>query len=259
MVIRRIREHVAAQNWFAVAIDLAIVVVGVFLGLQANNWNAVRIERAAASAYRSEIIENLRANEISIGEQAIYYRQVRDHAMAALTVLETPASVLDEAFLVHAYQATQVRQRQLAQTAYEETKIAGLGRLIAGSQTRARLTTYYAQLPQFNLAALSVTAYRDRVRRAMPIAIQRQLRAQCGDISRRLPSGVVGKILPDRCVLGLDAASVSRAAARIRAASELDQDLTRHIADLEQKMRALEGYQHGAQELRAQLESLDRH
>ena len=26
MVIRRIREHVAAQNWFAVMIDLAIVV-----------------------------------------------------------------------------------------------------------------------------------------------------------------------------------------------------------------------------------------
>ena len=32
MVIRRIREHVATQNWFAVAIDLVIVVLGVFLG-----------------------------------------------------------------------------------------------------------------------------------------------------------------------------------------------------------------------------------
>ena len=32
MVFRRIREHVAAQNWFAVGIDLAIVFIGVFLG-----------------------------------------------------------------------------------------------------------------------------------------------------------------------------------------------------------------------------------
>ena len=32
MVVRRIRDHVATHNWFAVAIDLAIVVVGVFLG-----------------------------------------------------------------------------------------------------------------------------------------------------------------------------------------------------------------------------------
>ena len=45
MVIHRIREHVAHHNWFAVAVDLAIVVVGVFLGTQANNWNQDRIDR----------------------------------------------------------------------------------------------------------------------------------------------------------------------------------------------------------------------
>ncbi len=31
MVIRRVREHVASHNWFAVAVDLAIVAIGVFL------------------------------------------------------------------------------------------------------------------------------------------------------------------------------------------------------------------------------------
>ena len=41
-MIRRIREHVAHHNWFAVAIDLAIVVIGVFLGTQASNWNQTR-------------------------------------------------------------------------------------------------------------------------------------------------------------------------------------------------------------------------
>ena len=49
MVIRRIRDHVASHNWFAVAIDLGIVVVGVFLGTQANNWNEARIERQDAN------------------------------------------------------------------------------------------------------------------------------------------------------------------------------------------------------------------
>ena len=38
MVIRRIREHVAA-HWFAVGIDFLIVIAGVFLGTQANNWS----------------------------------------------------------------------------------------------------------------------------------------------------------------------------------------------------------------------------
>ena len=45
MVLRRFREHVIDHNWFAVAVDLAIVVVGVFLGTQVSNWNAARIDR----------------------------------------------------------------------------------------------------------------------------------------------------------------------------------------------------------------------
>ena len=257
MVIRRIREHVVAHNWFAVGVDLAIVVVGVFLGTQANNWNQQRIERAAMRAYRAEIVENLRANEISIDDQANYYRRVQAHALAALDVMETPGSAMDEAFLIHAYQASQVRQRLLAQTAYEEMKSAGLGRNVAAPGTRARLSAFYAQMPQINALTLAVTAYRDRVRRAMPISIQRKLRERCGDITRRLPGGVVGSILPDRCVLGLDRESVTRAAARMRATPELNQDLTRHIADIDQKLRQLQGYQRRAYELRLELESLD--
>ena len=46
MVIRRIREHVATHNWFAVSVDLAIVVAGVFLGTEATSWNEDRAERA---------------------------------------------------------------------------------------------------------------------------------------------------------------------------------------------------------------------
>ena len=33
MILRRITQHVKDQNWTAVAIDLVIVVVGVFLGI----------------------------------------------------------------------------------------------------------------------------------------------------------------------------------------------------------------------------------
>ena len=43
MILRRITQHVKDQNWTAVAIDLVIVVVGVFLGIQLGNWNAERL------------------------------------------------------------------------------------------------------------------------------------------------------------------------------------------------------------------------
>lgn len=257
MAIRRFREHVTTHNWFAVGIDILIVIVGVFLGLQANNWNQARAERAASRAYGAEIIENLRANEISIDDQVAYYRRVLGHALAALNVLETPGSPMGEAFLIDSYQASQVRQRLLAQTAYDEMQSAGLGRTIAGPEIRARLSAYYAQMPQIHAFTMTVTGYRDRIRRAMPIAIQRQLRERCGDVNRTLPGGVVGSMLPERCVLRLDEDTVARAAARIRALPDLNQDLTRHMADVDQKLRQLEAYQSRARELRKQLESLN--
>lgn len=45
MLLRRINEHVKAQNWFAVFLDFLIVVLGVFIGIQVANWNEVRQER----------------------------------------------------------------------------------------------------------------------------------------------------------------------------------------------------------------------
>lgn len=51
MLLRRVTEHVKAQNWLAVALDFMIVVVGVFIGIQVSNWNAVRGERALERVY----------------------------------------------------------------------------------------------------------------------------------------------------------------------------------------------------------------
>ncbi|MEO0694615.1 MAG: hypothetical protein AAFY84_00820 [Pseudomonadota bacterium] len=45
MILRRITEHVKAQNWTAVALDFVIVVVGVFIGIQVSNWNATEDQK----------------------------------------------------------------------------------------------------------------------------------------------------------------------------------------------------------------------
>ncbi|MEM7276754.1 MAG: hypothetical protein AAF385_01405 [Pseudomonadota bacterium] len=44
MLLRSITKHVKDQNWFAVGIDFAIVVIGVFIGIQVANWNGARQE-----------------------------------------------------------------------------------------------------------------------------------------------------------------------------------------------------------------------
>lgn len=62
MIFRRIKAHVAKENWFAVFIDFFIVVFGVFMGLQVSNWNAARATQQTERAYlvelRAEIVSN---------------------------------------------------------------------------------------------------------------------------------------------------------------------------------------------------------
>jgi hypothetical protein len=62
MLLRRVIEHVREQNWTAVAIDFAIVVVGVFVGIQVANWNEARVERELIAGHLSEIADDLRSH-----------------------------------------------------------------------------------------------------------------------------------------------------------------------------------------------------
>jgi len=45
MILRRISENLRSQNWFAVILEFVIVVVGVFMGLQVQDWNEARKAR----------------------------------------------------------------------------------------------------------------------------------------------------------------------------------------------------------------------
>jgi hypothetical protein len=256
MVIRRIRHHIATHNWFAVSIDLLIVVVGVFLGTQANNWNEVRIERGDAAEYRREIIEDLKANEIDLRSRKAYYGVVRDHAIAALAALESPAGTRGEPFLIHAYQASQVWARPLARAAYDEMVGAGLSRSIGDQKTRSRLTAYYTQIKQFDVTAIGTTAFRERIRQTLPYTVQSAIRIDCGDRVVTLPSGAQVAALPDRCDVDLSESAVTAAVSKLESA-DLTEDLTRHIADVDQKLAGFDRFGKLAHDLRVDMQAMD--
>ena len=53
MILRRVIHHVRNQEWTAIWIDLVIVVVGVFIGIQVSNWNEASADRAAYEAAKA--------------------------------------------------------------------------------------------------------------------------------------------------------------------------------------------------------------
>jgi hypothetical protein len=70
MLLRRMTQHVKNQNWFAVGLDFLIVVIGVFVGLQVNNWNEARAEAEQAYDLLSSIAEDLSIDRAELGAGA---------------------------------------------------------------------------------------------------------------------------------------------------------------------------------------------
>ena len=57
MILRRLGERLRQQDWFAVTIELALVVAGVFLGIQVANWNEERKARSTEAARVDRMLE----------------------------------------------------------------------------------------------------------------------------------------------------------------------------------------------------------
>lgn len=66
MLLRRITTHVKEQNWMAVGLDLVIVVFGVFIGIQAANWNDTRTEAVREQQVLLELLDDLHQDSLML-------------------------------------------------------------------------------------------------------------------------------------------------------------------------------------------------
>lgn len=255
MILRRIREHVKGHNWFAVGIDLVIVVLGVFLGTQVSNWNTERLQREAGETYRARIVRDLENNQSDLASRGAYFNQVRDFALQVLGDLNGTARLSDEQFLIAAYQATQIYPRPLTRGAYDEVQSMGALDTLGDVATRDRISNYYVAVETSEATFRNVPPYRDIVRRAIPYPVQARIREACAEVMITATTGLARLELPQQCTLGLDRALLARAAARVRATPGLEPDVTRLLADLDQKLIQTERSDQRAEELVAELQS----
>lgn len=87
MILRRLVAHMKQQHWTGVFIELVIVVLGVFIGIQVSNWNEARVdrgrERHALHLLFIEAQNNVAYSELAnfIAQQ---WQQNREAALARL-------------------------------------------------------------------------------------------------------------------------------------------------------------------------------
>lgn len=87
MIIRRVFEHVRKQQWAAVFIDFVVVVVGIFVALQVDNWNESRKERIQEHALLTRLHAETRTLLATTSAEYREYRARGDALLPANPVL----------------------------------------------------------------------------------------------------------------------------------------------------------------------------
>jgi len=256
MPIRRISKHLKEQDWFAVWLDLIIVFLAVFIGLQADNWNEERLAKSNAKIYYARLIDDLRAEEITRLSRITYYEQTLAHGEAALHALNQSAPVMGEEFLVDLYQVTQIWNYTPQRATYDELVSIGIANAIPDVQIRSRLANYYLGLQNSKEIQQERMPFRQNIRRYMPHIVQNAVRENCGDRFESRNDGVVLISLPEECDLALGPTVIDEALVKTLSYSELEIDLTQSVADLENKILNLNNYITPTRELAARLAEL---
>lgn len=238
MILNRMRERFRSQDWFGVGLELLIVVLGVFLGLQASNWNEGRIESETGRSYRERLAGDFRSNQNDLDARGGYYRSVKAHALDTLAELQNPSANAGEQFLIDAYQATQITVRPVKRSAWDEILTVGALNIVGDQKYRETVADYYLLVEASEATFRATTPYRQRMRRLMPYAVQRRILDRC-------PEVVVGddraiSRLPEHCTLDLSGAETARAVAILRSDPEVASDLNYLLNDLDQKLRMVQ-------------------
>lgn len=76
MILRRVIDHFRKQEWTAIALDLIIVVVGVFIGIQVSNWNAERQDRIQQGIVETRLRDDFRVLGQELDEAQAYSKRV---------------------------------------------------------------------------------------------------------------------------------------------------------------------------------------
>lgn len=183
MILRRVIEDVRQQDWTAIAIDFVIVVLGVFIGLQVDNWNDARREAKRGDQYLVRIGADLAADIAEMDHRIAFWREVITHGQGAIHYAESGELVSDSAWktVLAFYQASQLYPYVPRDTTYQEMRNAGELGLIRDSSLPSALAYYYITGPGFqgNFLLKFEPEYRKLVRGVTPQAVSAHVWAHC--------------------------------------------------------------------------------
>ncbi|WP_373006241.1 hypothetical protein [Hyphomonas sp.] len=198
MILRRLTTAFRKQDWFTVGVETLIVVFGVFIGLQVNNWNAARQDRARAAVYTERLKAELHA-ELEYATALLEYNSIASRAGDVAYLGLSGQSIMDdETILINAYRASQYNWYERRRAAFDEIVASGSLALISDVGLRETAIGIY-NTPIFSiiLSEGQSSRYRDLFRMTIEPSLHYDLNKNCGDKEYDSNSSAVGLLTID--------------------------------------------------------------
>ena len=234
-MLRHVISHMRRQDWMAVGIELVVVVVGVFIGVQASNWNEDRETDQKAAVFTERLKSDLREEAWGYEYEVGYFNEVLTNAKRAADALSGKTPLSDEALLIAAYRATQYRFNIRRRATYDELISTGEIGLIHDQALRDLAMRLYTapMLDSIHEEGID-NPYRKAFRMAIPYVVQEALASACGD--RLVPTGdykAIGHSLDHPCSPDLSPSVIAASTAILRNDPQFLEFLRLRIADIE--------------------------
>lgn len=183
MIISRFTQNIRKQDWFAVSVDVLVVIVGIFLGLQVTNWQAGITEQKTAEKYLVRLDSDLQNDLERMRHTEAFWRTIKDYTERSLRYLEEPEQSTQSSWntVLGFFQASQIDPFQVNDITYNELQQAGQLSLLESHTLRQKLAEYYS----FNGSDIGtqlmryVPAYRERIRGFMPSKVTNYIWKHC--------------------------------------------------------------------------------
>lgn len=237
MILRRFAEHMRKQQWTSVAIEFAIVVLGVFIGLQVNEWAASQAAQRRGQDYAQRLIHDVDKDLRIHRELVAYYDAVADGAARADALLERPGRD-PTALVVNAYRATEYLYAAQTRSTWDEVVSSGDIGLLPRAAVDD-LSDYFAwDNARSSLDVLRASPYRKRVRSLLSHEVQQAIGEGCSDV-RNQTERIVG--FRQNCTLALSAGEIASAAEALRRDPGVRSDLRFQFSEINNARASLRG------------------
>lgn len=145
MLLRRFSQHLKDQNWFAVGLDVCVVVVGIVIGFQVTEWKDEQNKKAQALAHLQLVVDELNRHVAHYDRRKSVVETRLNQIQTLKKGLQDPDSVRHNPseFMISTYISRYRSYTPLSRAVYDGLEISGDIMQLPSKSAISKIRDYY--------------------------------------------------------------------------------------------------------------------